>query len=97
MKMFLTRMGPSSKFIVTGDPSQTDLPPRASSGLPNALKLLANVEGIGRVELDGRDVVRHPLVRKIIAAYDDESQRNQATLAPQEVKPEGRSPKPTNR
>lgn len=96
MKMFLTRMGPSSKFIVTGDPSQTDLPPRASSGLPNALKLLANVEGIGRVELDGRDVVRHPLVRKIIAAYDDESQRNQAT-APQEAKLESRPPEPNNR
>jgi phosphate starvation-inducible PhoH-like protein len=94
MKMFLTRMGPSSKFIVTGDPSQTDLPPRASSGLPNALKLLANVEGIGRVELDGRDVVRHPLVRKIIAAYD--GQRNQAALVPKGAKLESRPPEPTN-
>jgi phosphate starvation-inducible PhoH-like protein len=94
MKMFLTRMGPSSKFIVTGDPSQTDLPPRASSGLPNALKLLANVEGIGRVELDGRDVVRHPLVRKIIAAYD--GQLNQAALAPKGAKLESRPPEPTN-
>ena len=96
MKMFLTRMGPSSKFIVTGDPSQTDLPPRASSGLPNALKLLANVEGIGRVELDGRDVVRHPLVRKIIAAYDDEGQRNQAAGASKVPKLESRPTEPTN-
>ena len=89
-------MGPSSKLIVTGDPSQNDLPPRASSGLPNALKLLANVEGIGRVELDGRDVVRHPLVRKVIAAYDDEGKRNQAAAESKAPKLESRPAEPTN-
>jgi len=70
MKMFLTRMGPSSQFIVTGDPSQIDLPTKQASGLPHALQTLTNVEGIAHITLDGRDVVRHPLVRKIIAAYD---------------------------
>ena len=70
MKMFLTRMGPSSQFIVTGDPSQIDLPTKQASGLPHALKTLTDVEGIAHITLDGRDVVRHALVRKIIAAYD---------------------------
>ena len=70
MKMFLTRMGPSSQFIVTGDPSQIDLPSKQASGLPHALSTLAGVDGIAHITLDGRDVVRHPLVRKIIAAYD---------------------------
>ena len=70
MKMFLTRMGPSSQFIVTGDPSQIDLPIKQPSGMPHALKTLTGVEGIAHITLDGRDVVRHPLVRKIIAAYD---------------------------
>ena len=70
MKMFLTRMGPSSQFIVTGDPSQIDLPTKQASGLPNALSTLSHVDGIAHITLDGRDVVRHPLVRKIIAAYD---------------------------
>jgi len=70
MKMFLTRMGPSSQFIVTGDPSQIDLPSKQASGLPHALNTLARVDGIAHITLDGRDVVRHPLVRKIIAAYD---------------------------
>ncbi len=70
MKMFLTRMGPSSQFIVTGDPSQIDLPTKQASGLHHALQTLSQVEGIAHITLDGRDVVRHPLVRKIIAAYD---------------------------
>jgi phosphate starvation-inducible PhoH-like protein len=70
MKMFLTRMGPSSQFIVTGDPSQIDLPSKQASGLPHALSTLSHVDGIAHITLDGRDVVRHPLVRKIIAAYD---------------------------
>ena len=70
MKMFLTRMGPSSQFIVTGDPSQIDLPTKQASGLPHALSTLSHVDGIAHITLDGRDVVRHPLVRKIIAAYD---------------------------
>ena len=70
MKMFLTRMGPSSQFIVTGDPSQIDLPTKQASGLPHALSTLSHIDGIAHITLDGRDVVRHPLVRKIIAAYD---------------------------
>lgn len=70
MKMFLTRMGPSSKAIITGDRSQIDLPKNQRSGLVDAVELLKDVKGIGFVELDGRDVVRHRLVKEIISAYD---------------------------
>ena len=69
MKMFLTRMGPDSKMIVTGDGSQIDLPPNQRSGLKEALQYLSEVDGIGIVELGARDVVRHRLVRDIIEAY----------------------------
>lgn len=70
IKMFLTRMGPSSKVIVTGDRSQIDLPRNQKSGLTEALHILKEVKGIGFVELDAKDVVRHRLVRDIINAYD---------------------------
>ncbi|MGL1888749.1 MAG: PhoH family protein [Reichenbachiella sp.] len=70
IKMFLTRMGPKSKVIVTGDMSQVDLPTKQKSGLAESLKILKNVKGIGFVELDGKDVVRHKLVKDIIQAYD---------------------------
>jgi phosphate starvation-inducible PhoH-like protein len=70
MKMFLTRMGPNSKMIVTGDRSQIDLPGRQKSGLIHALELLNHIHGISIVELDTRDVMRHKLVGKIISAYD---------------------------
>jgi phosphate starvation-inducible PhoH-like protein len=70
LKMFLTRMGPNSKVIVTGDVSQIDLPQKQKSGLVEALNLLSGVEGIEFVQLEGSDVVRHRLVRKIIEAYD---------------------------
>lgn len=70
IKMFLTRLGPSAKCIVTGDMSQIDLPGRHQSGLPLALKLLGGLEGIGVVELGAEDVVRHRLVRQVIKAYD---------------------------
>jgi phosphate starvation-inducible PhoH-like protein len=70
MKMFLTRMGPESKMIVTGDVSQVDLPSNQRSGLKEATRILANVKGIGIIELNERDVVRHKLVREIIEAYD---------------------------
>ncbi len=73
MKMFLTRMGPESKMIVTGDMTQVDLPGRQSSGLKEAVKILANVKGIGIVELNEKDVVRHRLVRDIIEAYQANS------------------------
>lgn len=72
MKMFLTRMGRSSKFIITGDTSQVDLPIRQKSGLAHAVSMLKDTEGIAQVVLDGRDVIRHPLVRKIIQAYDSQ-------------------------
>ncbi len=69
MKMFLTRMGPESKMIVTGDTSQVDLPKNQSSGLKEAVRILNEVKGIGMVELSAKDVVRHKLVRDIIEAY----------------------------
>jgi phosphate starvation-inducible PhoH-like protein len=69
MKMFLTRMGPESKMIVTGDTSQIDLPPNQKSGLREAVRILNQTKGIGFVELNERDVVRHRLVRDIIEAY----------------------------
>ena len=70
MKMFLTRMGPESKMTVTGDTSQVDLPSNQRSGLKEATRILSNVKGIGIIELNERDVVRHKLVRDIIEAYD---------------------------
>ncbi len=70
MKMFLTRIGFGSKAIITGDRTQKDLPTGTTSGLDVALKVLKGVEGIGFIELDSRDVVRHPLVQKIVEAYD---------------------------
>ena len=69
MKMFLTRMGKNAKFLLTGDPGQVDLPRRTISGLKEALLILKNVEGVGIIFLDDKDVVRHKLVKKIIAAY----------------------------
>ena len=69
MKMFLTRMGKSAKFIITGDPGQIDLPRKQVSGLKESLLALKNIEGIAQVYLDDKDVVRHKLVRKIITAY----------------------------
>jgi len=71
MKMFLTRMGPTAKFIVTGDVTQIDLPKKQQSGLPTALKLLDGIEGIDIIYLSGGDVIRHKLVRKILEAYGD--------------------------
>ncbi|PJJ79171.1 PhoH family protein [Mucilaginibacter auburnensis] len=71
LKMFLTRMGPSAKFIVTGDVTQIDLPKKQQSGLHTALRILTDIKGIDIVYLSGEDVVRHKLVRKILAAYGD--------------------------
>lgn len=70
MKMFLTRMGPSSKAIITGDKSQVDLPKNVKSGLTDSLHILKGIKGISFVELDGSDVVRHRLVKDILAAYE---------------------------
>jgi len=69
MKMFLTRMGKSAKFMITGDPGQIDLPRRTISGLKEALLVLKDVKGVGMVYLDDKDVIRHRLVKKIISAY----------------------------
>ena len=70
MKMFLTRLGENARMIVTGDPSQVDLPPGQTSGLTEALRLLAGVEGVGHVVFTEADVIRHELVGRIVAAYD---------------------------
>ncbi|KMQ67261.1 phosphate starvation protein PhoH [Chryseobacterium sp. FH2] len=75
MKMFLTRMGMNAKFIITGDPSQVDLPPKQQSGLKEAMRILRDVKEIGFVHLTEEDVVRHPVVRKIILAYNEEDKR----------------------
>ena len=72
MKMFLTRLGLGSKAVVTGDPTQVDLPRNQQSGLHHALKILDGVSGISIVELTDADVVRHPLVSAIIRAYAKE-------------------------
>lgn len=69
MKMFLTRMGKNAKFIITGDPGQVDLPRKVTSGLKEALLVLKDVEGIGILHLDDKDIVRHILVKRIVAAY----------------------------
>ena len=71
MKMFLTRIGFGSKVIVTGDLSQKDLPTGQQSGLDVALKVLGGINDIGICMLSSQDVVRHPLVQKIVKAYDD--------------------------
>jgi phosphate starvation-inducible protein PhoH and related proteins len=76
MKMFLTRMGNNAKFMITGDPSQVDLPRRMISGLKEIMIILKNVEGVGMVYLDDKDVMRHKLVKKVIAAYKDIETRN---------------------
>lgn len=70
LKMFLTRIGPSSKCIITGDPTQIDLPRTQESGLGVALRILKNISGISMIHLNESDVVRHRLVREIIKAYD---------------------------
>lgn len=69
MKMFLTRMGKNARFLITGDPGQIDLPRRTISGLKEALLVLQNIEGIGIIYLDDKDVIRHKLVKKVIEAY----------------------------
>lgn len=71
MKMFLTRMGNASKIVVSGDPTQVDLPTRTQSGLIDGLKRLASINGIGIVKLTGKDIVRHRLVTDIVRAYDE--------------------------
>ncbi len=75
MKMLLTRLGENSRMMVTGDPSQVDLPPGQTSGLAEAVRLLENVEGIGHVTFTAADVIRHELVARIVEAYDKAAAR----------------------
>ena len=70
MKMFLTRVGFGSTVVVTGDVTQVDLPHRTKSGLRHVLEVLSNVEGISFTRFSPRDVVRHPLVQRIVEAYE---------------------------
>lgn len=71
LKMFLTRMGQGSKFIVTGDPSQVDLPKKEDSGLQRGMKILEDVQGVADIRFSSADIVRHPLVTKIVKAFED--------------------------
>jgi phosphate starvation-inducible PhoH-like protein len=71
MLMFLTRLGNNSKAVITGDPSQVDLPSHKRSGLIEAMRVLRNVEGISIMQFQKRDVIRHALVQRIIAAYEE--------------------------
>ena len=86
MKMFLTRLGENSRMIVTGDPTQTDLPPGMPSGLSDAVRKLGGIAAVSVVRFDNRDVVRHPLVGAIIDAYEtaarQAAQPNEETLPP---------------
>ncbi|MFN3502403.1 MAG: PhoH family protein, partial [Allorhizobium sp.] len=83
MKMFLTRLGENGRMIITGDPSQVDLPRGVTSGLVEALTVLKGVEGVSVVRFKDTDVVRHPLVGRIVQAYDakykvqDESEQSE--------------------
>ncbi len=81
MKMFLTRMGHQSKIVVTGDMTQVDLPRTVRSGLADAVHRLRNIEGICVLHLDEADIVRNPLVAKIVTAYDDEAKPRKTTTA----------------
>ncbi len=80
IKMFLTRMGRTAKFVITGDMTQVDLPHRQRSGLAFAIKALSDIDGIGVVELNQNDVIRHRLVRQIIAAFEEKT-TNPATTS----------------
>ena len=78
IKMFLTRLGCNAKMIITGDITQIDLPRSVGSGLVQALRVLRDVEGIGKVEFGKKDIIRHALVQRIVEAYEREDQRRQA-------------------
>ena len=88
IRMFLTRLGPSAKCIITGDPSQIDLPKNQKSGLFRALDILTEIDGIGRVNLSADDVVRHRLVKEIIKKYNISDQQRQAEREERKAKQE---------
>ena len=78
IKMFLTRLGLNAKMIVTGDVTQIDLPPQAASGLVHAMQVLRKVHGIGKVEFEKKDIVRHKLVQRIVEAYEKNDKQPEA-------------------
>lgn len=80
LKMFLTRMGLNTKFIVTGDVTQIDLPQKSQSGLLHALKILKKIKSISIIQFDKKDIVRHPLVRDIVEAYEKHAEENPPKL-----------------
>ena len=82
LKMFLTRMGRNAKFIVTGDITQIDLPRRSDSGLVRAMELLQGIDGIGIVEFDQRDIIRHRLVKHIVKAFEKEQEQTAGKETP---------------
>ncbi len=77
IKMFLTRIGENSKIVINGDPSQIDLPNKSYSGLVRSKKILGHIKEISTIDFDHLDVVRHPLVSKIVKAYSDDFKRNE--------------------
>ncbi len=85
IKMFLTRLGMGSKMIVTGDTTQIDLPRSVGSGLVQAMRVLRNVKGIGRVEFEKKDIVRHRLVQRIVEAYEKHDALKKAGLPDDEI------------
>ncbi len=87
MRMFLTRLGFNSKAVVTGDVTQTDLPRGARSGLAEAVQLLANVDGIAMCRFSEADVVRHPLVQRIVVAYEKKDERERQTRSKRSAEP----------
>lgn len=80
LKMFLTRLGPAAKCIITGDMTQVDLPRNQKSGLEGAVRILKDIEGIGYIELGQEDVIRHKLVKKILSAYNQKNKKLDDTL-----------------
>ena len=81
IKMFLTRLGVNAKMVITGDVTQIDLPRATSSGLVQALRVLRDVPGIGRVEFGMKDIVRHHLVQRIVEAYERDEEERKALEA----------------
>ncbi|MBQ0069501.1 MAG: PhoH family protein, partial [Bacteroidales bacterium] len=99
IKMFLTRLGMGSKMIVTGDTTQIDLPRTVTSGLIHALRVLGGVKGIGKVEFEKKDIVRHHLVQRIVEAYEKHDALKKAGLVDDEGSPvtlDGEQPKQDN-
>ena len=93
LKMFLTRIGPSAKAIITGDLTQVDLPKNQRSGLAKAARILKGIDGIAQIQLDESDVVRHRLVKHIIRAYDREQEQEETRAAIGEGRGQGREPR----